>query len=382
VRFVGGCVRDSLLGRPVSDIDIATTLAPETVMARLADTDVKTVPTGLSHGTVTAVSDGVPYEVTTLRIDRETDGRHAVVVFTDDWVADAARRDFTINALSLSVDGTLYDPFGGEADLMAGRVRFVGDATQRIREDYLRLLRLFRFHAYFGRDEIDAEALAAAQDLAPGLARISAERIRGELFRLLEASDPLPAVRAMSDVGVLARILPETASAARLSAFLKAERRLRLTPDPVVRLAALVGNLAETGPVLARRLRLANADRDRLVLYGRLAYAFRGELKEEDLSLLRALQHEGPDVAAAALVLAWSGGERCPTRARQDQLLRRVRQWERKKFPLTGNDLLALGVGPGPEVGRLLRLVEDWWLGEGRVPDREACLRELARIRT
>jgi poly(A) polymerase len=198
-RLVGGCVRDALAGRPIKDIDLATPLRPEAVIERLERAGIRVVPTGLSHGTVTAIvgprKDAV--EITTLRVDRETDGRRAIVDFTDDWTADAARRDFTINAISLSSDGRIHDPFGGAADLAQGRVRFVGEASQRIREDFLRLLRFFRFHAYYGRGAMDPEALAAARELAPGLARLSAERVREELLRLLAAPDPLACLEAM-----------------------------------------------------------------------------------------------------------------------------------------------------------------------------------------
>ena len=192
VRFVGGCVRDMLAERPIKDIDLATPMAPETVMQKLEAAGLKVVPTGLKHGTVTAVSQGRPFEVTTLREDVETDGRHALVAFTDSWEADAARRDLTMNALSLSPAGDLYDPFGGREDLAAGRVRFVGAARIRIAEDYLRLLRFFRFHAYYGRGEPDPEGLAAAEALAPGLTRLSAERVRDELVALAGGAGPEP----------------------------------------------------------------------------------------------------------------------------------------------------------------------------------------------
>ncbi len=211
VRFVGGCVRDALAERRVQDIDIATQLPPEAVMRLLDAAGIKAVPTGIQHGTVTAVSGGKPFEITTLRVDVETYGRKAKVAFTDDWTADAARRDFTFNALSCAPDGTLYDPFDGEADLMAGRVRFVGEARARIVEDYLRLLRFFRFQAHFAKQPPDPQALEIAAELAPRLDRLSGERIRGELLRLLQAPDPLPVVEILIARRILRAVVPSRA---------------------------------------------------------------------------------------------------------------------------------------------------------------------------
>ena len=220
VRFVGGCVRDALAGRPVKDIDLATADPPEKVISLLEQAGLKAVPTGIAHGTVTAVSDHHPYEVTTLRRDVETHGRHATVAFTDDWAADAARRDFTFNALSCRADGTLFDPYEGEADLRAGRVRFVGDARERIEEDYLRLLRFFRFHAHYGRGEPDRAGLAAAAALAPKLVRLSGERIRTEIFTLLKAPDPVPVLEVMARHRIFAAVLPDLGSPSILRALI------------------------------------------------------------------------------------------------------------------------------------------------------------------
>ncbi|MGE4220379.1 MAG: CCA tRNA nucleotidyltransferase, partial [Alphaproteobacteria bacterium] len=235
-RFVGGCVRDALLGRPIRDIDIATDGSPERVTAILAAAGIKVVPTGFAHGTVTAVVDHRGFEITTLRVDVETFGRHARVAFTDDWVADAARRDFTFNAMSLETDGTLHDPFGGEADLRARRVRFVGAARQRIEEDVLRLLRYFRFHAHYGAPPPDAEALDACRAMAPRLPDLSAERVAAELMKLLAAPDPVPVLRLMRAEGVLARVLDEARDLARLARMV----RIDAAADPLRRLAALL----------------------------------------------------------------------------------------------------------------------------------------------
>jgi poly(A) polymerase len=263
VRFVGGCVRDGVLGRRVVDIDLATPEAPKRVMALLQAASLKAIPTGIEHGTVTAVADGRPFEITTLRRDVTTDGRRAVVAFTDDWQEDAARRDFTINALSADPDGTVHDPFGGIADLQAGRVRFVGDAATRIREDVLRILRFFRFQAHYGRGEPDAAGLAACREHAALLPGLSAERIAAELLKLLKAGDAAGTVALMREAGILAPILAELTDIERLRGLQSlAEGEAR---DPVLRLAALLPDDPAVAGAVAERLRLSNADRVRLV---------------------------------------------------------------------------------------------------------------------
>ncbi|MFP5513038.1 MAG: CCA tRNA nucleotidyltransferase, partial [Alphaproteobacteria bacterium] len=239
-RFVGGCVRDAWLGRPVKDIDVATHAPPERVMELLEAAGIRVIPTGIDHGTVTALCGGKPYEITTLRRDVETDGRHARVEFTDDWMEDAARRDLTMNALSCTPDGAMFDPFGGLADLAAGRVRFVGEARRRIEEDVLRLLRFFRFHAHYGRGDPDAEALAACRELAPRLPTLSGERVRGELFRLLTAPCAAAVWRLMMGQGIMVHLLPEAMDADRLDRLIAVERDLGITPDPTRRLAAVL----------------------------------------------------------------------------------------------------------------------------------------------
>ncbi|HWA45288.1 MAG TPA: CCA tRNA nucleotidyltransferase, partial [Hypericibacter adhaerens] len=261
LRFVGGCVRDAVLGRAIKDIDLATPDPPETVIALLKRAGLKAVPTGIEHGTVTAVVEKQPFEVTTLRRDVETDGRHAKVEFTDDWRADAARRDLTFNAMSLSPDGTLHDYFGGFDDLQAGRVRFVGDAATRIEEDVLRLLRFFRFYAHYGKPPPDAVALEACRRMAPRLPDLSGERIQAETLKLLAASDPAPVVALTQNDGVLEHWLPEARSVARLAALVRIENGLGREPDPLLRLAALIEGGPEIARGLAWRLRLSNADR-------------------------------------------------------------------------------------------------------------------------
>lgn len=375
VRFVGGCVRDSLAGRPVKDIDLATADPPQVVMRKLAAAGLKSAPTGLAHGTVTAISDGKGFEVTTLRRDLETDGRRAKVGFTDDWLADAARRDLTINAMSLTPEGQLFDPFDGKADLAAGRVRFVGEAAQRIAEDHLRLLRFFRFYAHYGRGPLDPEARAAAQALAPKLRSLSVERLRDELLRLLAAPDPLPVLREMAALGVLAEALPEVDGLGRLQAYLPREVQAGTAPDPLLRLACLIDWGAAAVTALARRLKLSNAQRRRLETV--TALAREPGLSSDRLEFL--LHRHGRASLRAALLLFWSALEQAgqpPAAAEVAAVLDRLTGWHCKEFPLRGQDLLDAGVRPGPAVGALLEALESWWLATGR-PDRDVCLQEL-----
>jgi len=257
-RAVGGCVRDHLAGLPVQDIDMAAPFPPEEIARRLKEAGMRVFETGLAHGTVTAVLDRTPVEVTSLRRDVLTDGRHAQVEWTTDWAEDAARRDFTINAMSMEGDGRLHDPFGGVADLAARRVRFVGDATQRLAEDYLRALRFFRFQARYGGEVPDAEALAAIRAAVPGLARLSAERVWSEIKRLLAAPDPRGALALMAETGVLGAVLPEAGPLSRLDLALARGER-----DVLLRLALLLP-VGTDIPALARRLRLSGEEAARL----------------------------------------------------------------------------------------------------------------------
>lgn len=350
-RVVGGAVRDALAGRPVADIDLATPATPEAATKALVSAGVKVVPTGLAHGTITAVVAGHGFEITTLRRDVETDGRHAIVAFTTDWQQDASRRDFTINAMSLARDGTLFDYFGGAADVQAGRVRFVGDPATRIAEDYLRVLRFFRFYARFGRVPPDPATLAALRAGIPGLARLSVERVWNELRRILAAPDPAEAVSLMDRLGIWTAVAPEAAAVARLAG---------LPADPVLCLAAML-----TGDplALAMRLKLSNEDRDRLV---RLTVTPDPSGSDDDLRRMLA------DHAAADLIdRTWLAGDA--------EVRQRLSRMQRPVFPLEGRDVVALGIEAGPRVGSLLRTVRQWWLDGGCRSDRAACLAELAR---
>jgi len=369
-RFVGGCVRDTLLGRPIGDIDIATPLTPDRVLARLKAAGIKAVPTGLVHGTVTAVTPQRHLEITTLRRDVETDGRHARVAFTADWAADAARRDFTMNALYLDAGGNLFDPMGGLADLRAGRVRFVGDAATRIREDVLRLLRFYRFHAQLGRGTADPTARAACHALAALLPSLSGERIAAETLKLLAAADPIPTLALMAEDGVLAAFLPEARHINRLAALVT----LEAAGDPLRRLAALLAGDGVTASAVADRLRLSGDDRLRLVAL--LAPPWPVDLASDDRAQRRALYRLGPvlyrDLVLLRAAETGAGG-------RVAALLALADTWPLPQFPLKGRDVTALGVPPGPAIGRLLADVETWWEEGDFSAARDACLGELAR---
>ncbi len=373
VRFVGGCLRDALAGRPVKDIDLATPLPPERVVALLEAAGLKAVPTGIAHGTITALSGGRPFEITTLRRDVETDGRRAKVAFTDDWQADAARRDFTINALSCDPDGRLHDPFGGRDDLAAGRVRFVGEARQRIEEDHLRLLRFFRFQAHYGQGPLDPKGLEAATAAAPLLAKLSAERIRAELLKLLEAPDPTEVVAVMIERRILAAVLPEIAGTAVLAALLPLEP----APDALCRLAALLPPDPTLAKDLTERLRLSNAVAARL---GLLLDAPTDEAWRAAPSLRRRLYRLGKGAVADQLRLDEArrrAGDQASDRRNFEAACEVIEAWQPTAFPLKGRDVLALGFADGPGVGRMLSLVEAWWIAEDFAPSRKDCLAKL-----
>ena len=371
-RVVGGAVRDAVLGLPVADVDVASPWEPARVMAALRAAGLDVRPTGLAHGTVTAISAGRGFEVTTLRRDVATDGRHAVVAFTDDWRADAARRDFTMNALSLTPEGELFDYFGGVADAREGRVRFVGEAAARIAEDYLRVLRFFRFYARYGREAPDAPTRLALRAGRTGLARLSAERVRHELLGLLAAPDPRAAVALMAELGVLDAVLPG-AVPARLFRLLDAGA----PADPLLRLAALTAEdrAAEDRAAedLAARLRLSVAEARRLAALREGPPA--PEASDDDLR--RALAGLDPRLAVGVLAdRAWLADDGDP---RWAGLRGRLAGLARPVFPVAGRDARALGVAAGPLVGVLLDAVRGWWLAGGCVADRAACRAELAR---
>ncbi len=363
-RFVGGAVRDSLLGLPVKDVDMATRHAPEEVMRRLAAAGIGCAPTGLSHGTVTALTRFGPVEITTLRHDVSTDGRRATVAFATDWREDAARRDFTMNALYAEpASGRIHDYFGGRADLAARRLRFIGDARARIDEDHLRILRYFRFLARFGQAGTSDADYAACVDKAPSLKALSRERIADELLKLLSVADPVAALRLMVDGGIFMPVLPEVEAAGvdRVAALLVREEAMGEAPDGLLRLMAL---LPQDGPMadrVAARLKLSNKAR------GRIAAAL-GDAVTGDV---RALAYRlGPRAALDRIAL---GRALAPG----DAVL--LDGWTPPRLPVSGGDLIARGLAPGPAVAKALKALEEAWIAAG-YPPREVLLGQADQL--
>lgn len=357
-RFVGGCVRDTLLGLDVSDIDLATRLAPGEVMRRLEEARIKAVPTGLAHGTVTAVIAGRPVEVTTLRRDVATDGRRATIAYTEDWREDAARRDFTINALFADpANGAIFDYFDGLADLEARRVRFIGDPLTRIAEDHLRILRFFRFHARFGRGDPDPAGLDACATRANDLMALSRERIADELLKLLALPDPAPSVALMIARGILRPVLPEIEGAGRLASLVATERAAGIGPAPIRRLAALLPADPALAGAVAARLRLSKLQTRRLVCAA-------------------AASLDEPQVLAYEIGSA-EAIDRLLLQGRAEPFVAALESWTRPRLPLGGGDLIAMGLPQGPIVAKTLQSIERAWARAG-FPGEEAT-RALAR---
>ncbi|HVE05057.1 MAG TPA: CCA tRNA nucleotidyltransferase [Rhizomicrobium sp.] len=359
-RFVGGAVRNALLGCEVSDIDIATPLLPDVVAKRLTAAGLGAVPTGVEHGTITAIASGTPFEVTTLRRDVATDGRRAVVAYTTDWKEDAARRDFTMNALYATADGEVIDLVGGVADLNAGRVHFVGDATTRIREDYLRILRLFRFHAWYGKGEIDAEALRAAAAEKAGLAQLSGERVQKELLRLLEAENPAPVLRTMAAAGILSVLLPGALSITRLEHLAAIDAEAFFTPDPLLRLAALLPNDVSVADAVAAKLKLSNTQALRVADIAGAKEKIVSYLSVKEVRKLLYRIDTGP--FKDRVFLKWADDAKNSNAVQWRMLLAVADAWERPRFPLSGREVMLAGVPEGPLVGKILAEVEDWWV--------------------
>lgn len=389
-RFIGGCVRDSILKRPVRDIDIATPEPPERVMAILESAGIHMIPTGVAHGTVTAVIGHEHFEITTLRIDVATDGRRAQVAFTDDWTKDAARRDFTINAMSCDMDGNVYDPYEGMKDLGNGYIRFVGNAQKRIEEDVLRLMRFFRFLAEYGKYPVNSEALQACYEMAPRLVDLSGERVRGELFRILTAPNPATTVTKMRGERALQYILPEAGDVGRLRALSwLLERGIKISDvdfDPVRRLAALLDPdlTPDAVKAVAERLKFSNKERRHLLDMTAAGPVFSADMSDHDLR--RACFQVGADIAVDRALLTWAGDvalEAHLPHGRTEawvRLIETARDWPGAEFPLRGRDVMALGINHGPRVGELMRLVRDWWVQEDFSPDRDACLAKLKEL--
>lgn len=389
VRFVGGCVRDAVLKRPVADIDIATPEPPTVVIERLQAAGIKALATGIDHGTVSALVGGQRFEITTLRIDVETDGRHARVAFTDDWSADARRRDFVINTLSANLDGDVYDPFGAIDDLAYGIVRFVGNPRRRIEEDLLRLLRFFRFHATYAKPPPDIDALAACRVLAPRLPELSGERVRDELFRILMAPNPADTVHLMRGERILEHILPEAGDVGRLRMLswldTTAIKVDSVIADPLRRLGAVLDTDRAGAEAAAGRLRLSRNQTRRLATMAGMPFRMAPDDAIEDRrrTLRRALRRAGAEAVRDLVLLAWAG-ELATALRRSDartrawlSLIEEVDGWTPPRFPLTGGDVTERGVAQGPRVGELLAAVEAWWEDDDYRPGRRACLEKL-----
>ena len=372
-RFVGGAVRNALLGAPVVDIDIAVPVPPEQSMKLLEAAGIKALPTGFDHGTVTAIKNGKGFEITSLRRDVATDGRHATVVYTKEWDEDAARRDFTINALYAAADGEIFDYAGGLEDLIAGKVRFVGDASARIAEDYLRILRLFRFHAWYGKGEMDAEALRAAAQARAGLQQLSGKRVAKEMQRLLECPNPAPVLRVMAASGILPELLPFALQLPRLERLIHIDADNFFPPDAILRLAALLPDDIATARAVAERLRLSGADRTKLE---ELAVAAEDAVSHLPAGQVRKRLYEiGAPAFKDRVRLNWAGAAPGANAIPWRMLISAADAWKKPRFALSGREVMEAGVPEGPLVGKILGEVVFWWIAM-YFPDDDTALAE------
>jgi poly(A) polymerase len=374
-RVVGGAVRNALLDEPLGDIDIATTAPPDEVIRRVEAAGFKAVPTGIDHGTVTVVADGRPLEVTTLREDVETFGRHAKVAFGRDWRRDAERRDFTINALSASRDGAIHDYVGGLADIAARRVRFIGDAATRIAEDYLRILRFFRFHAAYGEGVLDREGLTACIAARAGLDRLSRERVRMEVFKLVVARHAVPTLATMTEAGLLEQVLGGVPQLASFANMVKLEAELALARDAIRRLGALAVAVVEDAERLRERLRLANAEYERLESMADGWWRIAGQWDEERGREL--LYRLGGERFTDRVLLAWTRSPESATDPSWHRLATLPVRWSAPRFPLKAADFMARGVAKGPRLGAVLAAAETAWIAAG-FPSEPAALAAIA----
>ncbi len=378
-RFVGGAVRNALLGAPVDDVDIACTLTPDEATKALQGAGIKVAPTGVEHGTVTAIVNGEPFEVTTLRRDVETDGRRAVVAFTQDWGEDAQRRDFTMNAVYADRLGNLTDPTGtGVADAQAGRLVFVGEAATRIAEDSLRILRYFRFLAWYGKGEPDAAALAACEAGRELMGNLAAERVAKELLKLVGAYDPRPAMALMAQTGVLTQLLPSATDLASFNQLVEVETEQLFTCDPLLRLATLLPDNEVGVGKAAEALRLSNDQRDRLVAAMGKTPRITSWMSPRESR--RAVYRIGVQAFSDRIKLAWSHSERSAATHQWRGLLALAESWTPPPFPLTGEDVLKSGVPKGPMVGQVLREVEDWWIDHDFIDDKFSAIEKLKAV--
>lgn len=378
-RFVGGCVRDAVLNVKAFDVDIATIFDPEEVIRRLKSAGIKFVPTGINHGTVTAVVDQVPFEITTLRHDIETDGRHAVVRFTENWMEDARRRDFTMNALYANVRGEVYDYFGGLEDARQGIVRFIDDADMRIQEDYLRILRYYRFSAHYADlAKMDASARKACSRHADKLAGISAERIQTEILKLLNADKAADIWQMMVEDGIIQTVLPAARHTDVLQTLMALEKELETPAYNIRRLSALNGADKKAAQDTASDLKLSNADRDMLVRLCDQGFDLPSNISEKELR--RKTYYSNIDFVRNALLLsAAMRGDRAVVIRDQYDFVTKIRLPE---FPVRGQDLIERGVKQGAEFGQILKAVEGWWVDQDFQPGRGAALEYLERLIT
>ncbi len=376
-RFVGGCVRNALLHMDVADVDIATSDEPAVSTAKLEAAGFTVVPVGIDHGTVLAVGENRQFEVTTLRADVATDGRHADVAFTGDWLGDAERRDFTMNALYADPDGTVHDPLDGYGDVAARRVRFIGDAAARIEEDYLRILRFFRFHAAYGAGELDVQGLAACAAHVDGLKKLSAERVQAELLKLLGADGAVPVLRAMAAAGILGAVLPEAARLDRFERVLDIEVTQLFSSDPVLRLGALVED-ADAAEQVAARLRLSNAQAARVKAMHTDTTKIVCYLSTREVR--RALYNLGLALFKDRVMLGWADDGKSNNAFQWRALLAMADSWHRPELPLTGSMIMAAGVPEGPEVGRVRAEVEEWWIDADFTEDEFSIIERLKAV--
>ena len=368
-RVAGGAIRNAVMKLPPGDIDIATTATPEEVIRRVTQAGLKAVPTGIEHGTVTVVAAGIPFEVTTLRVDVETFGRKANVRFGRDWKADAERRDFTMNALTATADGTIHDYVGGLADLEARRVRFIGDPAMRIAEDYLRILRFFRFHAAYGEGEPDAAGVAACIAGRGGLEQLSRERARMELLKLLVAKGAVAALSVMAESGLLVQMLGGVPLIAETARMAELEAALGLDADPVRRLAALNVFVVEDAERLWQRLRLSNAEHERLASMGEVWW--RRIVPAGDALARPWLYRLGPERYLDRVLLAWARAAAKPDDATWRALATLPQRWTVPVFPLKAADFMQRGIEKGPALGAVLRAAEEAWIAADFPADSE-----------
>jgi poly(A) polymerase len=384
VRFVGGCVRDAVLGRSVKDLDVATDAEPNRVLEILGEQMIRAVPTGIEHGTVTAIPDARPFQITTLRRDVATDGRRATVEYTNDWVEDSRRRDFTFNALSADIDGMVYDYTDGITDLNEGRVRFIGKATDRITEDQLRILRFYRFQAHYGKTDPDPDAVAACSANLGSIQALSGERIWNEFSRTLIAPEPSQVFELMEKSGLLRLLLPVRKSVSRLTALAALETMVKLDPDPVRRLTALVQPDRSEASQIATRLRLSKEETRRFDdLSARCGETSAGM---NDVALRRSLYTLGPERFRELVLLDWANQIVMEPARAAEATAAWKETWDKAasspppEFPLNGEDVKASGIEEGPDVGEILKDIEEWWVEQAFRPDREDCVDRLRVI--